>query len=178
MSVPTACITRCELQALISRTSELAGRAHGELSGLFAQLGRAAAAVEGYLAEQPTEARPSARSDVARVLANPLGWRAAWAENTISAQTPEGEIRIGVSRQLVLSPHRQRQPCVCTGRFRLTLGGRRLPPLGDVSALRVALHHYLSGFSAVPAFINGFVQDMLDSCGGDCRAVYVETPAT
>ena len=85
MSVPTNCITRCELQALISRTSELAGRASGELGDLFIRLGRAAAAVEGYLADYPTEPRPSARSDVTRIFANPLNWQASWTENSISA---------------------------------------------------------------------------------------------
>lgn len=169
MTVPADCITRRELQALVSRTGELTGRASGELSLLLHRLGAAAAAVEGYLDEHAPDGVPRSKAQ-ARVFANPHGWETTWLRQSIAAFTADGEIRVGIDRQLLLSPHPGRR-FVVTGRYRLTLGGEALKPSADKAALRAAVDRYLGGFSAVPAFVPAFVEDMLDSYEGDSRAV-------
>lgn len=114
--VPANCLSRAELHRLIDRCEILAGSECNELTPHLANLMRAAAGLDGVLAELAPEANahPSHRE----VFSD--DWPSHWAESTFSIHCDTSPITATYCRQML------RRPCdgmlFDTGRRKLLLG--------------------------------------------------------
>ncbi len=117
--IPSNCFARRELQALISRATQLARQSGGELADNLVALARTAATIDGQLAELAGDAKTKQRHK--DVLDNPHGWEAIWVDATEVVHTPAGDHVVKLSQQLLKCPRNQ---YVATGRHRVTLGDR------------------------------------------------------
>lgn len=160
---PPNCITRRELQSLISRVTENALQSDGELNLLLQSLLAASASVEGYLAEQSAT---KAKEDK-HILDNPHSWQSRWFDHRLRASLVEGELSITFGQQVLYNPHTKM--FIGSLRRRLFLGDEKvsdnlLSSPVDTEQLRYFFNRYLAQFSDVPAWTAEAVEGILQLC--------------
>ncbi len=156
--IPPNCVTRMEMQSLISKLAENIKRTVGEFNHLLHDLINAAAAIEGFLSDEAAKGDPKIPR---AVLSNPLGWRADWFTGVCQADLPEGELRLSVGQQVLIPPGNRF--VLGTNRRRVYVGNERVETT-DPGHVARTVDTYMSRFTGVPDWIKDFADDIVRKC--------------